>query len=228
MKKARRKLYKNDPYENINFDEKDLFFSDCHALGNIYEEIIQNRIKNNLKIQLIIEVGTWNGGSALLMADILQRNKIDAEILCIDTWMGSVEQWRDGPVNSNFEKRRHPANLYQFLFNVIHEKKQNIITPFPQTSLNAALILENLNIKADMIFLDASHEQDHVYLDLKYYYSLLEKEGILFGHDYDWPGVKHDVDKFSKEKNLHIKEYPGKQNSFWIVTKVVDFPVRIS
>jgi predicted O-methyltransferase YrrM len=62
-----------------------------------------------------------------------------------------------------------------------------------------------LDIKADFIFIDGSHEENDVYFDLYYYYQLLKEGGYLWGDDWPWEAVKSDVNKFVYNNELNDK-----------------------
>lgn len=137
--------------------------------------------------KVIIEVGTWKGASAIAMAKLS-----DAKIYCVDTWLGSVEFWAhlaDTKERDLMLKNGYPTIYNQFLSNVIHAGLQDRIIPVPNTSQNAAKILEYHNIKADLIYIDASHEYEDVKADIENYGKLLNLGGVMFGDDFSWPGV---------------------------------------
>lgn len=199
-------------YENLN-----LLPYDCqgwHGNHPIFEELI-----NKAKPKLIIEVGTWKGQSAINMAKIIKKIKLDCKIYCVDTWLGALEFWgayKHTPERNLNLKNGYPQIYYQFLSNVVHENLQDLIIPFPNTSSIAYSHFKNNNIKADLIYIDGSHEEEDVYIDLKNYTKLLNKDGIIFGDD--WPGgaangVKAAVNKFIKENNLNLKI--TNDNIFW-------------
>jgi cephalosporin hydroxylase len=52
------------------------------AFGELVEELRPARI---------FEVGTWKSGSALNITRHVTRLGLDAEILCVDTWLGALE-----------------------------------------------------------------------------------------------------------------------------------------
>jgi len=45
------------------------------------------------KPRIIVEVGTFKGRTAIFMAHLIKQLKLDAKIICIDTWVGSPEHW---------------------------------------------------------------------------------------------------------------------------------------
>ena len=69
-----------------------------------------------------------------------------------------------------------------------------------------------------MIYIDASHEEDDVYKDIKNFYSVLSEGGVMFGDDYteDWPGVINSVNRFKDEMNLNLEVI---DNNFWVIRK---------
>jgi len=157
-----------------------------------------------LSPKVIIEVGSWVGGSAIYMAKILQRMAIPGRIICVDTWLGSPEHWLQdvfrGALGLEFG---YPTLYHHFLGNVISNGVKDYITPLPNTSENAAHILASLGVKADMIFIDAAHEYEPVKRDLNLYWDLLTDDGVLIGDDYEaWPEVTLAADDFARERGL--------------------------
>ena len=55
-----------------------------------------------------------------------------------------------------------------------------------------------------MIYLDASHEEEDVYQDLCNYWEVLANNGVLFGDDYAWDGVRLAVDRFAKDERRQV------------------------
>lgn len=196
-------LHKVSPYEGFDFNAYNF---DAHGWGgnsSAFRELIDKSHP-----QLIVEVGTWKGASALEMAKATRELGLDCNILCIDTWLGALEFWTDQNDPDRYQslkcKHGFPTVYYQFLANVCHHGFQDRIIPFPQTASTAALWLRYYGIKADLIYLDASHEEEHVYEDLCNYWEILSPSGILFGDDYSWDGVRLAVDRFAKEQNRKI------------------------
>lgn len=169
--------------------------------ADIFERLIVQQRPN-----IILEVGTWKGKSAMMMADIVKALNLDCKIYCIDTWLGSLEFWewlssaKETDLNLTYG---YPQIYYQFLSNVVHTNNQDIIIPVPLTSNIAAKLLTNKGITSQLIYVDGSHEEDDVYNDIKNYYKLLKPGGIIFGDDYWWDSVKNAVHKFVDEIEGH-------------------------
>jgi hypothetical protein len=170
------------------------------------------------KPDLIIEVGTWFGQSAITMGNYIKEKNLPTNIYCVDTWLGAIEFWTDladTPERDLMQKNGYPQAYYQFLSNVVHNNLQDIILPFPNTSLIAARYFIKYNIKSKLIYIDGSHDEDDVYLDIKYYFQILENGGIIFGDDFAWYQVKNAVEKFTSEMGLTYETLEG----FWVIKK---------
>ena len=75
-----------------------------------------------------------------------------------------------------------------------------------------------LNIKADLIYMDADHRESVIYKDLINYSNLLNNDGIIFGHDIDWVDVKNGVKKYCTDysKNyIELNDNISNQMKFW-------------
>src|SRR5262245_29559854 len=107
--------------------------------GWVVDPAVFDRIVAEVRPQLVLEVGTWKGASAVLLADALKRHRIDGRIICVDTWLGAVEFWtnqypdmdRFAALNVQFG---YPRVYDQFLANVILSGHQDTIIPLPNTS----------------------------------------------------------------------------------------------
>jgi len=143
---------------------------------------------NSIKPKIIVEVGTWFGASARHMVDMCRLSGLtDFEIVCIDTFLGAVEAWSEPEggtlFNMKFEYGR-PINYEQFISNTIHVGMCDYITPFPIDSTNGARILKHHGVKADIVYIDAGHDYDSVYNDIKNYKDILNSGGVMIGDDF--------------------------------------------
>lgn len=201
-------------YNNVQLLSKDI--TGWNGSSEVFAELIEET-----KPKLIIEVGTWKGQSAINMANFIKVNKYDTKILCVDTWLGALEFW-DSMAHTNERnlllKNGYPQIYYQFLSNVIHSELQDIILPFPNTSDIAYKYFLKKQIKSELIYIDASHEEEDVYRDINNYFNLLSTGGIIFGDDYNnnWPGVKKSVQLFCEQKNISFKIL---EDNYWVIHK---------
>ncbi len=207
-------LHRVDPYEGFDFEA---IPEDAHGWGSdspAFRELIVSE-----KPSLIIEVGTWKGGSAMHMAQIMEELGISGTVLCVDTWLGALEFWTDLDDADRYKSLRlkhgYPSVYYQFLANVCRRGLQRRIVPFPQTSAIGALWLRHSGLTAGLIYIDGSHEEDDVYADLCDYWEVLAADGVLFGDDYSWDSVRLAVDRFARERRRKIAFVADK----WILRK---------
>jgi len=166
-----------------------------------------------LSPKTIIEVGSWKGLSTMNMVNSLRQRGLVSKIYCVDTWLGGLEHmtW---PEFGRFYRNGYPQLYYQFISNVVHNSAQDYVVPVPNTSTIGAKYLLNAGVRAEMIYVDASHEEDDVYADLIEYSKLILQGGIIFGDDYNqhWQGVINAVRRFSSEKDM---KYTVHYNNFW-------------
>jgi hypothetical protein len=170
--------------------------------------------------QLMIEVGTWLGLSAIASTsfymDVCKYS--DFSLICVDTWLGSIELWRD-PEYRNMLSLKHgyPSIYYDFLSNVVRSRCQDHIVPLPVPSLMGAQMIAEAGLQADIIYIDASHEEPDVAADLKAYWPLVKPGGMLYGDDWDWEGVEIAVRAFAVQHHLQIHYTEQK----WIIYKPI-------
>lgn len=208
-------LHLVNPYEDLDSSNLKENFDQSINWGS--EEDLFDDLICEIKPDLIIEVGSWKGASAVRMGKLLKKRGLHGQIICVDTWLGEIENWTDKS-NQQFLKmhRGFPTVFYRFIQNVVANNLQLTIIPLPQTSSIGAKILNHHNIKADLIYIDANHEYTDVLRDLNDYWILLNKGGIMFGDDYHYrTGVAAAVTDFSIANKLHVNIV----DRFWVLRK---------
>jgi hypothetical protein len=157
----------------------------------------------------------WNSKHTLF-EDILKRYD-SPTIIEVDTWLGSLEFWtthRQTPERDLMLKHGYPQVYYQFIRNVQAAGLGHLITPVPMPSLQAAQYFKYMEIQADVIYIDASHEQDDVKRDILAYLPLVKPGGIIFGDDYtSFAGVAIAV------KEVFGEMFQVIDNNFWMHRK---------
>lgn len=125
---------------------------------------------------LIIEIGSYQGRSTVALAA--------NTVACV--W--AVDRW-DGPATPQSATNVGGSDYEKFLANTAGLT----VVPIRKTSLDAA---KEVPWKADMIFIDGSHDYESVRADILAWKPALVPNGLLCGHDYGaWPGVKQAVDE---------------------------------
>ncbi len=184
MEKVRNLLYGlHDPYANL-----DVLPFNNHGWAS--ENPCYNNYISTIRPKLIVEVGTWMGGSARAFTRHCLENSIeDFEIVCIDTFLGSVEHWNKSSYLMNFKNGR-PTIYEHFLSNVVHSGYQKYITPFPVDSQNGFLTLKHYGVVPDLVYIDAGHDYQSVRVDLENWSSILRSGGVIIGDDWHHPPIK--------------------------------------
>ena len=155
--------------------------------------ILRSLIEKN-RVNTIIEVGSLGGASTRHMAHCLPESGI---LYAVDHWRGSDENQPGQP--GWFPQL---GKLYEyFLSNTIRAGLVHKIVPVRMDSLEAA---SKLLVQADLIYIDASHDEESAYHDLVAWYPHLNKDGIFCGDDWSWGGVRDAVYRFTWERNLNI------------------------
>lgn len=204
MEKIRTKLYgEYDPYDNCTIHRLE---TQGWATSDspVFVELI-----DKLKPQLIVEVGSWKGRSAIRMAHAALRHHDDIEIICIDTWLGSYEHWLNIDKNLGKERLRNgrPDIYEKFLSNILHSNLEKYITPFPIDSINGLLSLKELGVEADLVYVDAGHEYLSVQIDLQLSASIVRPGGCILGDDFFYKPVADAAkDTFGEDKIIKVSE----------------------
>ncbi len=151
---------------------------------------------SKLKIKNLLEIGSYEGRSAIFFAEIFK----DTKISCVDTWSGSDEH-----KNINFQLIEN--NFDQNIKNIKDYQK---ISKFKMTS---DIFFKQNNSKFDFVYIDGDHSKDQVFKDLINSWSALNKNGFLLVDDYMWWYYKdlnenpaYAVNKFIKDYSNQIKK----------------------
>lgn len=194
-------LFPEDPYAGFDVADHPEDLQGWASTDPIFEHAIQT-----LRPHLIIEVGTWKGASAIHMANLCRDLRLDTKILCIDTWLGSPEHLLPRPDRHHWRtslRIRHgfPQLYLTFLANVIRHGHTDRILPLPQPSENAAELLRQLGVQADIVYVDAAHEYAPAKRDYDAFWPLVSKRGAMICDDYvgEFAGVMRAADEFAEE-----------------------------
>lgn len=179
-----------------------------HSDHPIFAELVARTKPAN-----IIEVGSWKGRSAIHLAQLAPL----AKLYCVDTWLGGSDHiLSDKPQDDlHLSPLGHPQIFEQFLWNVYRAKVHEQITPIPAPSLVGAQVLKHLNVTAELIYIDGSHDYADVFADICAYRELLAPSGLIFGDDYTWPSVKYAVLRYCFERRAQLQQTPD--GLFWVI-----------
>lgn len=173
-----------EPYASV---DPVLPFLDHGWLQHTNKVYLNKLIKEN-KVEIVIELGSWLGKSAISMAQYLPEH---GKLYAVDHWNGSIEHFSDSSLTHILPK------LYeQFLSNIIQKKLCHKIIPIRAAGNDAAIRMRGIVI-ADLIYIDGSHDEISVTKDLNAWYPLLRPGGVFCGDDYYGEGVQTAVHKFA-------------------------------
>lgn len=98
-------------------------------------------------------------------------------------------------------------SIKEFYNKEVANKYKSRLIPIEATSEVAADRIPDCSL--DLVFIDANHSYDYVKKDIIKYTPKLKENGLLTGHDIDYPGVNQAV-------NEMIKQYDVGPNYVWI------------
>lgn len=212
--------YKADVYDTLDIEG---YVPDVQGWVNqgfqgFMKEALQKMKKPDDRRVEIIEVGSWKGLSTLQTVLMAQQLSMKVRIIAVDTWLGSPEFYHkvDDPLYVSLKKvNGYPSLYYTFVKNVKYHKMEDSIVPFPLPSDQAYEVMKNWKHKADIVYVDAAHEEDPVFKDICHFWELLHPGGVMIGDDWAWPGVKAAVIRFSTENKVEYREH----GHVWTMTK---------
>ena len=177
--------------------------------GWMYDAELVWLFDHSQQFSRIVEIGVWAGRStmALCCGAVPSASVIHA----IDHFQGSPgEDTHHSRVKtkegSELLEREARNNLGQWLRIGLLQLHRS------HSAAATALIAESTPV-IDMLFLDGGHDFESVDLDLDCWYPLLERGGLICGHDRHWPGVHKAI---TKNFGTRIDHGPG---SIWYVTR---------
>ncbi len=202
MTRVRDLLHDSPPFAGIDLSRVEPDLTGWGSTHPVFRATIER-----LRPTLVIEVGTWKGGSAIHMGKLCQEFGIDGEVVCVDTWLGAPIAWTadDAPELKASLKLAggYPTLFHTFARNVVDAGLQDIITPLPAPSEGGYTVLKHFGVSADLIYIDADHDYAPAKRDFERYLELLSPAGVMIGDDFGcWPGVTQAATEFAEEHNL--------------------------
>jgi predicted O-methyltransferase YrrM len=163
---------------------------------------------SELRPRLVVEIGVWKGVSCIVMAHRAKQLGLDCAVIAVDTWLGTAEQFRRDPGCGEMTTLHgYPQVYFTFLSNLKHYDVADIVVPVPLDSTNAAVLIRQEGLSADLVHIDAGHDYMSVKNDLILWWPALAPGGILIGDDYytdgNWPGVRQAFDEFFRRPLEH-------------------------
>jgi len=137
---------------------------------------------------LAIEIGTWKGGSAVILGEVCRINR--ARLLCIDCF--------------------DPTVVGAIPFDSVRQNLRGLPITYLMGNSTEVVSLLGDGI-ADLIFIDGGHYMPVIEQDVVRYMPKLKPTGLYCGHDYTNPfQVREAVDRIIGRNNIALYD------SIWV------------
>jgi predicted O-methyltransferase YrrM len=146
------------------------------------------------KPQVIVELGTWLGASAIAMARSVRR--WGGTVTCIDTWAGELNDAGGSPDGKS------PLMLLSCARNMVQAGVSASVRLIPATTVSAA---QWWTLPIDFLYVDADHSYRGCLEDLHAWLPHVTRHGLLVGDDYGhprYPGVQAAWDEFEHQSHM--------------------------
>jgi len=169
-------------------------------------------LTDQIRPRIVVEVGTYKGGSARHVAEGLKERGMDSVVIAVDTWLGDRILWTFPEHRPSLKITHGRPEIYNtFMSNTIVSGLKDYIIPLPMDSASACKYLQQLCVQSEMIYIDGSHEGGCAYRDIiGYFDNVLLHGGVLIVDDYEpsnpmFEEIVRDVRRFSMERNLSFE-----------------------
>ena len=150
----------------------------------------------------VVEVGSWQGRSALLWGREMAARADSWSLICVDSWLGSDRIRRLTGGEWGIENLHlvdgYPTLYATFTTNMRRAKMEGNVIPVPLDSAQGLALLQSCGVVADVIYIDAAHDFASVRTDIELALALRNPENSAalivcddFGPNY--PGVVRAV-----------------------------------
>ncbi len=150
----------------------------------------------------VLEVGSWEGRSALFFANYLPR----ARITCIDTFAGGQEHQEAAARNAADARSlrriesRFDSNLRPF---------RRRIEKIKAASADGLAQLGIADRRFDLAYIDAGHRAIEVYTDGSLAWPLMRRGGMMIFDDYQWDEMPKRLDNPKPGIDAFLKSIRG-------------------
>lgn len=181
------------------------------AFGGLYVEMVKRAPAD--RPSTFVEIGSWLGRSASLLAVEVINARKPIQIVCVDPWIDGGPDLRE----TKYFKELNGRKPYDVFLRNINPVKDHI-RAMKMPSIEAARFLQDHSV--DFIMIDGDHSYEAVRQDIAAWLPKMKAGSIMSGDDYMWPGVKQAVDEvFPGAKVVHVKQHENYLNSasYWTV-----------
>ena len=142
-------------------------------------DIIVDKIPND---GVIVEIGSFLGRSTHYLAtSLMNANKEEVKIYCIDTFEGSSE-------HANIKLPKDFSSIFRD--NLKFFIGRNMVHVLQGRSDDSEILEKIEEASVDFMMIDGAHEYDNVKDDIINWWPKLKPEGVMFGDDYSLKSVE--------------------------------------
>lgn len=164
------------------------------SIRQIYDEAVEH-----FDDAIFVELGSWQGGSAIYLAQKIQEKKKNITVHCVDLWWNMIDIGVEGSI------------FFEFWRNVWRSKTEQIIMPIQFDSSRAAGLFDKV---VDFVFVDADHSYEKCKQDILYWLPKIKKGGWIGGHDFHGHVERAVYDVFDKK---NVIKYGSEFQASWLV-----------
>jgi predicted O-methyltransferase YrrM len=146
--------------------------------------------------QTCVELGTWQGASAIPVARMIQR--WGGTLTCVDTWAGELDE------HGGSKPNRPPVMLSICARNIVEAGVSANVRFVVARTADAAKVWPE---PIDFLYIDADHSEAGVAADLAAWAPHVRSGGIIAGDDYGnayYPGVAWAWDAFEQRTGIAL------------------------
>lgn len=157
------------------------------------------RLVEQHRPRVCVELGTWQGASAIPVARSIQR--WGGTLTCVDTWAGELDE------HGGSLPDRTPVMLLSCARRMVEAGVGANVRLIPARTADAAKVWYE---PIDFLYIDADHSYEGVWADLEAWVPHVKRGGLIVGDDYGnaiYPGVKRAWDDFEFSYDLPLTRF---------------------
>jgi hypothetical protein len=153
----------------------------------------------------VVEIGSWEGASAIAWANAVRP--FDGRVVCVDTWLGSIEHHADTVGIEEWRRDRlfiedgYPTLYRTFTSNIRRHMVEDIVIPVTIDAHQAFTMMNYVGMQPDIVYIDGSHDRDAAYLDIDHAMGLGGR--VVCGDDY-FGEVRVAVDQYAARHGVQV------------------------
>ena len=211
----RELLVNDDPFHHANSSLVDGGYPHTHLAPKLIPAVLKaHEEQHGEPVSFWLECGSMLGGSIIRVARATSHMP-GFSLVAMDPWTGDVNMWAmEAKLAERAGSRRtfrflhmragQPTIWDRFIANVAKAGVADTVLPLRVTASVGLKLLPRLRKEQrlahlpQVIYLDSAHDQGETFNELQLAWAALPRGGLLFGDDWGWDGVHHDVLLFAQ------------------------------